>query len=329
MQGLFLFLFVLLLSIWLYCGIFKGRPAICSYFLQASIVLGFVLLRIGRIVLGKGPKFILFQPVFFVINTLFISSLSILCAGLFFEFFNGRFRRLKLPMALAAGVSLPLCSCHTACFVLLGIEQSDSRFQKALWLFVFLISPMASVFYIAMSIGLLGLRFSVLRVLAAIVFSAVAAVALSGFLRANAGRDEKGPHRACLKEHPNGLFNAWGDLFSRISFPILLSALIGGLFSYFALNRTAAGYALFHTMRLPALLIALAGQFCMGQDLVILKGISEFYRNMGFNLCFSLFASGFCLSMLPIYRSLFSWRGVFLFLVLLIFSGSVLFALFP
>ncbi len=232
----------------------------------------------------------------YAIEILSLSFLSALISSLGMRFKSIAPDR-NIISATVYSILLPSCLCSSFPIII----ASKDEFLK---IYITILSPMLSPIIIILSLSLLGIKFTLIKILLTITFASVTSLFLTRYKLI-----KKYTAISCLSPSTNILKDAL-TLF-RISLPPIISAIIISIAISALLTIDFIGkIALFPSTQIIAIMLAGIGKFCAGQDIVILSSIKALLPHIGFFLGFSFMAEGLCISMLPIYKKIYTTKGI-------------------
>lgn len=236
--------------------------------------------------------------------------------------FSGRIR-LNLPGALLAGALMPICVCGAFPLArsLFGNRSVKGRAALA-FLFV---SPLLSPYVVFLSLNLLGVRYTLVRIGAAFLLAGLGAVLvarLPSFRRRHEQYQAAGAN-GDLGPLGGGGSNRLADVmergyyyFAAMTKYVLLGTVIGAFLAALvpapAVEQFFVGHSLAASL---AVLLAAVLQFCGGQEVVLLNVFQELGSSLGFQIAFSMAATGICLSALPLFFNVLGKKPTLVFFV--------------
>ncbi len=200
---------------------------------------------------------------------------------------------------------LPCCLCSAYPIVLFS--------RKAfLRIYIAVLTPMLSPQIILLSLRFISLKYLILRILLSILIALIVAqISLKLKLIRNVSPalvffNKEKPERISAKDI---FYNSY-SLFSQSLKPILTAITIGTIIKIILSVNYVAKYILFPSRRILAILLAALLKFCGGQEVIILYSLKNFHLNIGFSLAFSIMATGFCISLIPVYLRIYKPAGL-------------------
>ncbi len=189
------------------------------------------------------------------------------------------------------------------------------------------LSTLLSPWNILYSFTLMGIKFSVLRLIFSILFAMLSATILKKATPSKplspSPTSAESLYRPSTPCSIKTILSFSTYLFRLALVPILFTWIVTVVTASIISTSLIGKWALFPNLKVISLIGASLLRFCYGQEVFVLKAIQGLNPNLGFLLGFSLASTGFCLSSLPFYLRILPPKGVFLYFCLVI--GTSLF----
>ncbi|KPJ72753.1 hypothetical protein AMJ52_05345 [candidate division TA06 bacterium DG_78] len=224
-------------------------------------------------------------------------------SGYILRFFSGRWR---LPSNMLGsttlGAVIPLCSCATIPMVR-GMLAAKMPIRAAI---AFLIAtPILSPFIIFMSYGVIGLKFTLVRIISVFILAIVAGL----FIEKVVGREEvekdtdfqnlcKGCARASMVHDTTNspLIIAWNQIRYLLKY-MVLGVFLGALLEEYLPISIVAKYMNSSFLGLfAATTVGLPLYLCSGQEVLLLKPLMDMGLPLGHAIAFTIATNGICLT---------------------------------
>ena len=233
-------------------------------------------------------------------------------------FFDKHPRRLPMNLftAVAAGVSLPLCACGV--FPIAKGMMANRNIKGHVILTFLFITPMLSPYTIYLSYTLLGQAYLVLRLLSIVLLALAGSFIISSLpsfklVRQRQIKTDTSAYNQFAKSLTDGqqvrLLDKGFYFFKSMFKFVLAGIVIGSILSVFLPPQLIDRYIINTPFGLfITAFAALPINMCSGQEIVILKSLRALGLTMGHQIAFTIAATGFCLSVIPLYYILFGKR---------------------
>ncbi len=240
--------------------------------------------------------------------------------------FSSRYYRLPFNFltAVLGGILLPVCSCGV--FPLVRRFLGEKNINAGAVITFLFITPMLSLYTIFISYSLLGLRYTLARIIGSVIIAVV-----GGFIVTNLKEFKKMKEKVSFRLQNrkeecflvNNYFTICFSFFVTMVKYILLGILIGSFFSTFLPPQFVGNYLTNNRFGLLFItLIAFPLHICGGQEVVILYPLAMLGLPLSYQLSFTFAGTGICMSVIPLYYDLLGKR-ITLMVMLYYFLSSL------